>query len=175
MRVVICLDVLLHFPCGYAFLIHLHFKEKDKWVQNVMLSILKNIFICPLFVFKVHIFWEGHKFWNKIPLLRRFARYQLKNLIHVESQACYLSLSYMSSVQFAAKKMNAHSAPWKQCGKVDKVLVPLFETKITTILLQSRYALSYYRSKMILDSPNCFDWVQIVLVGYYKSFWSGSN
>ena len=174
MRVLICLYVLLHFSCGYASVIHFHFKEKDKRVHSVMLSILKNIFICPFFVLEVHIFWEGHKFWNKIPLLTKFARYQLKNLIHVESQACYLSLSYMSSVQFAAKKMNAHSAPWKQCGKVDKVLLPLFETKITTILLQSRYALSYYRSKMILDSPNCFGQVQVVLVGS-KLFWFGSK
>ena len=36
------------------------------------------------------------------------------------------------------------------------------------------YALSFYRSKMILDRPNCFGWIQIVLVGS-KSFWSGLN
>ena len=36
------------------------------------------------------------------------------------------------------------------------------------------YALSFYRSKMILDRPNCFGRVQIVLVGS-KSFWLGPN
>ena len=35
-------------------------------------------------------------------------------------------------------------------------------------------ALSFYRSKMILDHPNCFGRVRIVLVGS-KSFWSGSK
>ena len=33
-------------------------------------------------------------------------------------------------------------------------------------------ALSFYRSKMILDRPNCFGMVQIVLVES-KSFWLG--
>ena len=36
------------------------------------------------------------------------------------------------------------------------------------------YALSFYRSKMIFDRPNCFGRVQVVLVGY-KLFWSGPN
>ena len=36
------------------------------------------------------------------------------------------------------------------------------------------YALSLYRFKMVLDRPNCFGWIQIVLVGS-KSFWSGPN
>ena len=31
------------------------------------------------------------------------------------------------------------------------------------------YALSFYRFKMVLDRPNCFGWIQIVLVGS-KSF-----
>jgi hypothetical protein len=35
-------------------------------------------------------------------------------------------------------------------------------------------ALSFYSSKIILDRPNSFGWVQIVLVGS-NSFWSGSN
>ena len=35
-------------------------------------------------------------------------------------------------------------------------------------------ALSFNRSKIILDHPNCFGWVQIVLVRS-KSFWSGLN
>ena len=35
-------------------------------------------------------------------------------------------------------------------------------------------ALSLYRSKMILDGPNCFRRVQFVLVGL-KLFWSGPN
>ena len=38
----------------------------------------------------------------------------------------------------------------------------------------SSYSLSFYRSKMILDHPNCFVRIQIVLVGS-KSFWSGPN
>jgi hypothetical protein len=36
------------------------------------------------------------------------------------------------------------------------------------------YALSFYRSKMILDHPNCFGRLQIVLVRS-KLFWSGPN
>ena len=36
------------------------------------------------------------------------------------------------------------------------------------------YAVSFYRTKMILDRPNCFGRVQMVLVGS-KSFWSHSN
>jgi hypothetical protein len=36
------------------------------------------------------------------------------------------------------------------------------------------YALSFYRSKLILDYSNCFGWVQIILVGS-KLFWSGPN
>ena len=35
-------------------------------------------------------------------------------------------------------------------------------------------ALSFYKSKMILDRPNCFGLVQIILVGS-KLFWSGLN
>ena len=43
------------------------------------------------------------------------------------------------------------------------------------LIIQKRifHALSY-GSKMILDRPNCFGWVQIVLVGS-NSFWSGPN
>ena len=36
------------------------------------------------------------------------------------------------------------------------------------------YALSSYRSKMILERPNCFGRIQIILVGS-KSFWLGPN
>ena len=36
------------------------------------------------------------------------------------------------------------------------------------------YALSFYRSKMILDCPDCFGWVQIILVGS-KLLWSGPH
>ena len=39
---------------------------------------------------------------------------------------------------------------------------------------EGSYALSFYRSKMILDRPNCFGQVQIDLV-MSKSFWSGPN
>ena len=87
-----------------------------------------------------------------------------KNLIHVESQACYFSLSYMSSVQFAAKKMNAHSAPWKPCGKVDKALVPLFETKITTILLQSTNLFLTSKNEFSISPIHEFQVLQNVLI-----------
>ena len=40
--------------------------------------------------------------------------------------------------------------------------------------INSTNALSFYRSKMILDSPNCFGRVQVVLVGS-KSFWLDTN
>ena len=36
------------------------------------------------------------------------------------------------------------------------------------------YALFFYRSKVILDRPNCFGRIQIILVGS-ESFWLGSN
>ena len=39
---------------------------------------------------------------------------------------------------------------------------------------ESIIALSFYRSKMILDHPDCFGRLQIVLVGS-KPFWSGPN
>ena len=62
--------------------------------------------------------------------------------------------------------------------KVFKNLPVLFTVKnfIRTLLvkLQHNKALSFYRSKMILDRPNCFGQIQIVLVGS-KSFWSGPN
>ena len=38
----------------------------------------------------------------------------------------------------------------------------------------STYALSFYRSKIILDRPNCFGWVKIVLVRS-KLFWLGPH
>ena len=41
-------------------------------------------------------------------------------------------------------------------------------------VLNLSHTLSFFRSKMILDSPNCFGRVQNVLV-WSKSFWSGSN
>ena len=41
-------------------------------------------------------------------------------------------------------------------------------------ILPSINTLSFYRSKMILDHPNCFGWLQIVLVGS-NPFWSGPN
>jgi len=41
-------------------------------------------------------------------------------------------------------------------------------------ILPSINTLSFYRSKMILDHPNCFGWLQIVLVGS-KPFWSDPN
>ena len=50
----------------------------------------------------------------------------------------------------------------------------LFFRQVINYHFQNTNALSFYSSKMILDRPNCFEQVQIVLVGS-KSFWSGSN
>ena len=49
-----------------------------------------------------------------------------------------------------------------------------FHFFVKTSREQLTYALYFYRSKMILDWPNCFGQVQIVLVRS-KSFWLGPN
>ena len=51
----------------------------------------------------------------------------------------------------------------------------MFEhNKLGNLYQQNTNASSFYRSKMILDIPNCFGWAQVVLV-VSKLFWMGPN
>ena len=59
-------------------------------------------------------------------------------------------------------------------GSIYNWISPAQKVNHIFVLFTFIYALSFYRSKIILDPPKQFGWVQFFLDGY-KSFWKGPN